>query len=396
LRRRAGKRVDSATSGMHRAVKRNAVCCRASYNGPMKKDELLANRNVQFWCLQIAGWTGWGVSLYVGALFWDVPDLYARYVPIVTIIGLVLSLGLRHIYKETWDRPPLQRFVILIGSSWLAAAIWMTCRSNIFMAMFDKPDKHEGDFWSTLYRHIDGVSTAWLVMLCWTGLYFGIKYYQLLQVERERGLKNQAMAHEAQLKMLRYQLNPHFLFNTLNAISTLILDKDNQLANTMVTHLSRFLRYSLDNDPMQKISLAQELQALQLYLDIEKVRFDERLKMEFNVERAAEQAMIPSLLLQPLVENAIKYAIAQAVHGGTISVNARVFAGELLLEVVDDGPGTELTIDYASGGNGVGLANTRERLRELYGDNQSFRLGRTDPHGLTVSIRIPLEIEDAD
>jgi two-component sensor histidine kinase len=362
----------------------------------MIKDELLGNRTFQFWALQITGWTGWGVSFYVGALFWDVPDQYARYVPIITTIGLLLTLGLRAIYKATWEQTPGRRFAVLIGSSWLAAAIWMTCRSNIFMAMFDKEPKHGDDFWSNIFSHIEGVSSAWLVMLCWTGLYFGIKYYQLLQVERERGLKTQSMAHEAQLKMLRYQLNPHFLFNTLNAISTLILDNDNQLANTMVTRLSRFLRYSLDNDPMQKISLAQELEALQLYLDIEKVRFDERLKVEFEIERAAENALIPSLLLQPLVENSIKYAIAQTVHGGTISIAARVFAGELLLEVTDDGPGAELTAEQSSGGNGVGLQNTRERLRELYGDKQSFSLGRTDPHGLTINIRIPLEIEDAD
>ena len=304
----------------------------------MTKDELLGNRNFQFWSLQITGWTGWGVSFYIGALFWDVPELYSRYVPIISAIGLLLSLGLRYIYKATWEQTPVRRFVVLIVSSWLAAAIWMTCRSNIFQAMFDKKDKYGDDFWSTLYSHIDGVSSAWLVMLCWTGLYFGIKYYQLLQAERERGLKTQSMAHEAQLKMLRYQLNPHFLFNTLNAISTLILDQDNQLANTMVTRLSRFLYYSLDNDPMQKISLAQELEALRLYLDIEKVRFDERLKLEFEVERAAEDALIPSLLLQPLVENSIKYAIAQTVNGGTITIAARVFAGELLLEVTDGRP----------------------------------------------------------
>ena len=101
----------------------------------------------------------------------------------------------------------------------------------------------------------DGAISAWWVMLVWSGLYFGIKYYMLLQEERQRNLKVMSMAHEAQLKMLRYQLNPHFLFNTLNAISTLILDKDTELANTMVTRLSRFLRYSLDNDPMQKVTV---------------------------------------------------------------------------------------------------------------------------------------------
>ena len=358
----------------------------------MTKDELLGNKSFQFWSLQLAGWAGWGATHYIGGLYWSEKEKYALYNLIISILGVVLTLGLRWIYKASWDYPPLRRTLILLGSSWLAAAAWVACRSNLFGMMFEKEDKHVDGVLSLLYSHIEGVSSAWAVMLCWSGLYFGIKYYQLLQVERERGLKTQSMAHEAQLKMLRYQLNPHFLFNTLNAISTLILDEDKQLANTMVTRLSRFLRYSLDNNPMQKINLTQELEAMQLYLDIEKVRFDDRLKLEFTIEQAAEKALIPSLLLQPLVENSVKYAIAQTVHGGTISIAARVFAGELLLEVIDDGPGTELT----SNGNGVGLVNTRERLRELYGDNQSFRLSRTDPHGLTISIRIPMEIQDAD
>ncbi len=159
----------------------------------------------------------------------------------------------------------------------------------------------------------------------------------------------------------------------------------------MVTRLSRFLRHTLDNDPMQKVTVAQEIEALRLYLDIEKVRFDERLQLRFDVEPEAETALMPSLLLQPLVENAIKYAIAQAVNGGTIAIGARVFGGDLLLVVADDGPGLNLNKGRPEEGGGVGLANCRERLRELYGKDQSFRLTTTEPHGLTINIRLPLE-----
>jgi LytS/YehU family sensor histidine kinase len=199
------------------------------------------------------------------------------------------------------------------------------------------------------------------------------------------------MAHEAQLKMLRYQLNPHFLFNTLNAISTLVLEQHTDLANRMLTRLSSFLRYSLDNDPMQKVTLKQELAALQLYLDIEKVRFEERLSLEVDVSSEAQEAMIPSLLLQPLVENAIKYGIARAEEGGHLRIAAQVLAGDLLLELADDGPGVELVNGQIPGSTGVGLRNTRERLLELYGSQHSFRLSQTRPHGLTISIRIPFE-----
>jgi LytS/YehU family sensor histidine kinase len=171
----------------------------------------------------------------------------------------------------------------------------------------------------------------------------------------------------------------------------LILEKDNELANRMVTRLSSFLRYSLDNDPMQRITLQQELAALQLYLDIEKVRFEDRLNLELDISDDARQAMIPSLLLQPLVENAIKYGIARSEEGGTLRIAAKVFAGDLLMQLSDDGPGCELEGGQIPAAKGVGLRNTRERLAELYGTEHGFRLSKTAPHGLTISIRIPYE-----
>lgn len=374
----------------------------------MNIDELFENSRFQFWSLQLMGWAGWGVTFYVAAVYWGTPDRYAIYVPIISTIGMLYTLGLRWVYRRTWDVDPIRRIVVVIVASYLAGAAWMMTRSTIFMQIVGKSSKKREMIdlqgLDHLFSRLENVSSAWMVMLCWTGLYFGIKYYKLLQEERQQSLKTQAMAHEAQLKMLRYQLNPHFLFNTLNAISTLILDKENKLADSMVTRLSNFLRYSLDNDPMQKVSLAQEIKAMQLYLDIEKVRFAERLKLEFDIEESAREALIPSLLLQPLVENAIKYAIAQSMNGGTIGIAAKAFAGELLLEVSDDGPGLDTSLKAGHPGDasenstrrGVGLENTRERLRELYGENQSFRLGETQPHGLTIAIRLPLELGPTD
>jgi LytS/YehU family sensor histidine kinase len=164
----------------------------------------------------------------------------------------------------------------------------------------------------------------------------------------------------------------------------------------MVTRLSRFLRYSLDNDPMQRVSLDQELAALRLYLDIEQVRFDERLKVEANVEALARRALIPSLLLQPIVENAIKYAIAPSERGGTIRIDARVRGVQLQVEITDDGPG--LAEPVANGSHsaaqttrGVGLVNTRQRLHEIYPREHSFTMTNVIPRGLQVCVRIPFE-----
>jgi LytS/YehU family sensor histidine kinase len=128
-----------------------------------------------------------------------------------------------------------------------------------------------------------------------------------------------------------------------------------------------------------------------LYLDIEKVRFEDHLSLEVDVSDEAHEAMIPSLLLQPLVENAIKYGIARSEEGGHLRIAAKVFAGDLLIQLSDDGPGVELVDGNIPDSNGVGLRNTRERLFELYGSQHSFRLSQTEPHGLTISIRIPFE-----
>lgn len=361
----------------------------------MNIDEFFDNRRNLFWTLQLLGWSAWGLNFYLLVNIWGKPGFYEQYLPLAATMGMIISLGLRQVYRYTWHYQPRHLLIVGFFASVVAGVLWFQGRSTLFGHLISQEKKHAMKFegLDVFFADLPNYVQATTIMLCWTGLYFGIKYYQLLLVERERGLKAETMAHEAQLKMLRYQLNPHFLFNTLNAISTLILDKDSQLANTMVTRLSHFLRYSLDNDPMQKITLVQEIEAMKLYLDIEKVRFAERLQVQFEIEEAARTALVPSLLLQPLVENAIKYAIAQSVHGGTIKIAARTFADELLLEVIDDGPGMTPVKKRPSDRRGVGLENIRERLRELYNGNQSFGVGSTDPHGMTIHIRIPLELE---
>ncbi len=368
----------------------------------MTRNFLLNDRQRLFWALQLGGWAAWGIVgkyLYTRTMLDEVAPNYGLYVAVITVIGLVISLGLRYLYRFLWRRPVWIQAVGFLGGSSVAGYAWMNARSKIFYGWIEK--HKDVDAWlekvgdaAELYERVsflEGFGSGWTVMLVWSALYFAIKYYRIFQEVRESALRSSAMAHEAQLKMLRYQLNPHFLFNTLNAISTLILEQQIEPANRMVSKLSNFLRYSLDNDPMQKISLDQEMTALKLYLDIEKVRFEERLQLEIDIEDDARQALIPSLLLQPMIENAIKYGIARSDEGGHLRIAARVFAGELLIELSDDGPGVELVDGRIPDSKGVGLANTRERLQELYGSQHSFKLENTDPHGLTVNIRIPFE-----
>jgi two-component system LytT family sensor kinase len=242
------------------------------------------------------------------------------------------------------------------------------------------------------------------IFISWAALYHGIKYYQLLQFEhasllvfaaenKEEQLKRsraETFAHEAQLKMLRYQLNPHFLFNTLNAIASLVRGKDASKANVMIVQLSNFLRYSLDNDPIKRVTLKDEMEALKLYLNIEETRFGDRLKVRFEIDPKAELVRIPSLILQPLAENAIKYAIAPMEEGGTITIKARRDEDYVIIELDDNGPGMP-EFKYDGESTGVGLRNTIDRLHGFYGDCYHFQIKVKSTKGTSVFMKLPLK-----
>ncbi len=352
---------------------------------------VINNRRYLYWLLQIMGWSGYVFFIMLGALLWDKIDtIHILYTLFAAILGLLLSMAMRECFLMVWDMSPTKRVLFTLLSMNIAAGLWALWKFYEFYRLY-----YIKEIENVIAEYIYWYSYSFFILLSWTGLYYGIRFYQEMQAEREKNLRIATTAHQSQLKMLRYQLNPHFLFNTLNAISTLILENKGNIANDMVSALSRFLRYSLDNDPMQKVNLAQEVEAMKLYLDIEKIRFEERLQLEFKLSEQAASAKIPSMLLQPLIENAIKYAIAMSETGGTIRLEAGVVDGNLVLELSDDGEGIELEEGQIVGSNGVGLTNTRERLQELYGDNHTCTFSNLEPHGLKVSISIPYEKEDA-
>jgi len=206
-----------------------------------------------------------------------------------------------------------------------------------------------------------------------------------LAVAREMASRAEAAASAARLAALRYQLNPHFLFNTLNAISSLIVTRDYVPADAMLAKLSGFLRATLSADPDALIALEDELVTLQHYLEIESVRFGERLQVDFICPSNLNDALVPSFLLQPLVENAIKYAVAPSSTPVTIRVEATVDADTLVVTVEDDGTGHAV-----SSGTGVGIANIRQRLATLYGARGSLQTLKRE-YGYLAVLRVPIE-----
>lgn len=361
-------------------------------NGIHAKDMSVLNRlfgtkEATFWSFQLFGWTGYFLVRMFQAITneQDPSAVSIQYLAAV-IIGVSMTVVLRHVFRIIRDKPLpliLPMVVLLCGSFGLLF-------SSIELALAPVLVPGVAPFAGlALFGNAMFEATA---LFAWSAIYFGYHFYTGLQDQKAQVLKATAMAHQAQLKMLRYQLNPHFLFNTLNAISTLVLEKSEEDANKMLTKLSSFLRYTLVNQPTQRISLDKELYALGLYLDIEKVRFQDRLTVDFDIDERAKSALVPSLILQPLIENAIKYAVAPSIDGGTISVCAKVVGTRLVLTLIDSGPGVEDIHHLVSqSGSGVGIANTRERLSQIYADDHEFRLDNLEPSGFGVTIEVPCE-----
>jgi two-component system, LytTR family, sensor kinase len=346
---------------------------------------LKTNREALFWVLHALGWSAYGIAQYLGSLLYWNPKTIALLVVIAAAAGFVLSIPLRYLCRALYGRRLIVVAATAVPVTWILAMAWRAT-INTSYSVWGEPDMAVITHWAD--RFIGTVSAMYL-LVCWMGLYFAFHYYESMQSQRQAALRAAALAQEAQFKMLRYQLNPHFLFNTLNAISTLILDSRNQTANSAVTGLSDFLRYTLDQDPMKKVTVAQELEALQLYLNIEKLRFGERLIINMNIADSVKGALVPSLLLQPLIENCIKYAIAPRESGGSVRVSGVMRDATVVLEVADDGPGMSESTRSLSG-RGVGLRNTRERLSVLYGERASVEVRDAGP-GLLVALNFPAE-----
>ena len=342
------------------------------------------DKNRAFWLLQGGGWFAYFVlrtfSGFSNSMGWRfvLPSLA------VTLAGFSVTLLMAASYRRVITMRPWLLWSLVTVILAVASGVYSVLEVWAHTVFYESNWRPKG------IEFLGGILLPFAVLGAWTGLYFGINYYLLLgrQAERLRALA--AQASTAQLEMLRYQINPHFLFNTLNSISTLVLLQQTDRANAMLSRLSSFLRYSLVGEQEGMATLAQEYEALKLYLEIERTRFEERLRTRFEIEPLAETARIPSLLLQPLVENAVKYAVTPQEDGAEIEVTARVIGDRLAIRVADTGPGLPETGPAPThDGTGVGLGNIRERLAQAFGPDHRFELTANQPSGLVVIIDVP-------
>ena len=346
---------------------------------------VFTDKNRAFWFLQIGGWSFYFLLRALGGLANKMGLAFILPTAIVTITGFSLTLLMASCFRRVIRMRPVYVWTLTVVVLGAAAALFSVLEVWAHATFFQPGWRPEG------IEFLGAILLDLSVLGAWTGLYYGINYYLLLDEQSDRMMRVTAQANEAQLAMLRYQLNPHFLFNTLNSISTLVLLKQTERANAMLSRLSSFLRYSLAGEPTQLVTVAQEIEALKLYLDIEKMRFEDRLRPTFSCEPPAHVALVPSLLLQPLVENAVKYAVTPQEEGADIKVEARVVGGRTVIIIADTGPGLDTPCMPGLKGAGVGLTNIRERLAQTYGVDHRLELKPNLPQGVIVMLDIPFQ-----
>ena len=345
------------------------------------------DKNRAFWILQSAGWAGYFIlrtlSGIANAMGWS----FVLHTGLLTATGYSITLLMGAIYRRLIRMRPIMTWSISIVIVLIAAAAFSAIETWSH-ATFVRPGfRPEG------VQFFSSILLTFSLLVAWSALYYSINYYLILEEQTDRLLRLEHQASAAQLAMLRYQLNPHFLFNTLNSISTLVLLKQTEQANAMLSRLSSFLRYTLINEPTAQVTIAQEVETLKLYLEIEKMRFEARLRPRFEIDPNAMLSRLPSLLLQPLVENAIKYAVTPQEEGADIDITARRQGDKVVITVTDTGPGSDDHWVKAQQSTGVGLANIRDRLSQAYGAEHRFETESNNDGGFRVTIEIPYQLE---
>jgi signal transduction histidine kinase len=361
--------------------------------GPLRvqQEPFFEDKNRAFWILQSVGWAGYFIlrtlSGFANSMGWSL----VIHTALLTGTGYSVTLLMAAAYRRLIKQRPVITWAVSIVIVLLCSAAFSAIETWSY-ATFLKPGARPVGV-----EFFGAILLDFALLAAWSALYFAINYYLLLEERHDRMVRLESQANHAQLAMLRYQLNPHFLFNTLNSISTLVLLKQTERANAMLSRLSSFLRYTLVNEPTGSVTVEQEVETLKLYLEIEKMRFEDRLRAHFRIDPSAARARLPSLLLQPLVENAIKYAVTPQEDGADIIVDARRLGERVVIAVADTGPGADSGYTVrAEQSTGVGLANIRDRLAQAYGADHRFETQTNADGGFSVTIEIPYQIQSEE
>jgi two-component system LytT family sensor kinase len=318
------------------------------------------------------------------ALSWELTSGYVWFL----LMPLILWLGARFPFERSRWKTSLPVHLVAC----IVVACGQQAIDALILPKLGYPRTIKFNSYGDTYRYFLLANLHLSVGLYWAtlGVLYAYNFYHKYRERELRASQLEARLAQTKLQVLKMQLHPHFLFNTLNAISELVY-RDPEIAEHMITNLSDLLRISLDNVGVQEVPLQQELDFLNKYLEIEQTRFHDRLQLQMSIDPDTLDASVPNMILQPLVENAIKHGIGPRSAGGRIEIAAHRSNGTLHMRVSDDGRGLP-NGEQAALREGVGLANTRARLAHLYGSNHNFELISSPHTGLTLELEIPFRI----
>jgi two-component system LytT family sensor kinase len=346
----------------------------------------IAKRVPEFWLFQSCGWLAYGIILLLSTIPFTNDITTIAFRSTLFVCCFFASFVLHLVCRRQWRRGfklPGSLLLVLAWCSTLALVCAVVAVMAEYAFGFGLPPFH-------VAMTFTGATTAGFVLLSWSALYFGIKYYLAIEAERRRVIGAERSARESELRALRYQVHPHFLFNTLNAISTLVVEGENDAATSMISRLADFFRATLEGSIANEVSLEDELFLTSQYLEIEKLRLGERLRVEINVDPDLLGCLVPHLVLQPLVENSVRHGIAPRRGAGTVSIVASMNEHDVVtIKIVDDGLGKPTRLEAQNAGHGIGLANIDKRLAELYGSLACLELIWPSSGGCEAIIKIP-------
>jgi len=358
-----------------------------------RKDDYTKSISLPWWGVQLIAWLLFCILSFLSLTLWygDPRWMHVAHIGLQALSGAALTVPLSFLLPVANRGNVARRILLHLLLVSLFAFVWNVFRMATFDAMITASDIWE-EFGGWYF-------TALLIFGLWSALYYIMQGYVAVAAERKqvefeklRRIEAENLSRQTQIKMLRYQLNPHFLFNTFNSVSALIKTNRSDQARDMLSQLSEFMRYTLEQDQQAETSFKEELDLLKLYLDIERVRYTDRLQTEFQIAPDTLEASIPSMILQPLFENTLKYVIVGTISDGLVRLTSRKVGDDLYITMEDTGhPDKDINEILSSLKKGVGLKNTEERLRTHYEDRGSLSLGVSDLGGLKIDLTFPFQ-----
>jgi len=371
-----------------RREKKIPLVLQDSVEGQHLAKEMKFSRKQIYWISQITGWSSFvGINLFIISSYEEVTWQRIIVWIFLGLLGILFTHILRRVIrKNNWLNLPLKNTIprILTSSIIAGIIIYALVFAASYVAGTFKQDEYN------FARFIGGIVNISVLVLLWNLIYFVVHYTENYKKKEIESLIWEAAVKDYELKTLKSQLNPHFMFNAMNSIRALI-EEDPDSAKVAITKLSNILRYSLQMERMERVALEDEVETVKNYLDLERIRFEDRLKYKLDIEKSTQKIEIPPMMIQTLIENGIKHGVAKRTEGGEIHLKSKLLSNanglKLKIEIRNSGHFSEEQLKNSSG---FGVSNTKHRLNLLFGDDAHFTITNENEGIVLAEIEIPV------